>query len=49
MCGVPWSWSCVATVSAQEPLTKAKALYDAAATEEALTVLAPVHEPEAQR
>jgi tetratricopeptide (TPR) repeat protein len=38
-----------ATVSAQEPLTKAKALYDAANYEEALTVLAPVHEPEAQQ
>ena len=40
---------CAATVSAQEPLTKAKALYDAAHYEEALTVLAPVHEPEAQQ
>ena len=40
---------CAATVSAQEPLTKAKALYDAANYEEALTVLAPVHEPEAQQ
>jgi tetratricopeptide (TPR) repeat protein len=40
---------CAATVSAQEPLTKAKALYDAARYEEALTVLAPVHEPEAQQ
>jgi hypothetical protein len=38
-----------ATVFAQEPLTKAKALYDAAKYEEALTVLAPVHEPEAQQ
>jgi TonB family protein len=40
---------CAATVSAQEPLTKAKALYDAANYEEALTVLVPVHEPEAQQ
>ena len=39
---------CTATsLHAQEPLTKAKALYDAANYEEALTVLAPVHEPEA--
>ncbi len=38
-----------ATASAQEPLTKAKALYDAANYEEALTVLEPVHEPEAQQ
>ena len=40
---------CAATVSAQEPLTKAKALYETAKYEEALTVLAPVHEPEAQQ
>jgi TonB family protein len=40
---------CAATLSAQEPLTKAKALYDAANYEEALTVLAPMHEPEAQQ
>jgi tetratricopeptide (TPR) repeat protein len=39
----------VATAAAQEPLTKAKALYDAAAYEEALTLLAPVHAPEAQQ
>jgi tetratricopeptide (TPR) repeat protein len=38
-----------ATASAQEPLTKAKALYDAAAYEEALTLLAPEHVPEAQQ
>jgi tetratricopeptide (TPR) repeat protein len=38
-----------ATASAQEPLTKAKALYDAAAYEEALTVLASVYVPEAQQ
>jgi tetratricopeptide (TPR) repeat protein len=35
--------------SAQEPLTKAKALYDAANYEEALTVLGPVDLPEAQQ
>jgi hypothetical protein len=34
---------------AQEPLTKAKALYDSAAYEEALTVLASVNAPEAQQ
>jgi tetratricopeptide (TPR) repeat protein len=38
-----------ATAFAQEPLTKAKALYDAANYEEALTVLAPVNVPEAQQ
>jgi TonB family protein len=38
-----------ATASAQEPLTKAKALYDAAAYEEALTVLAAESLPEAQQ
>ena len=38
-----------ATAFAQEPLTKAKALYDAAAYEEALTVLASVNVPEAQQ
>jgi TonB family protein len=38
-----------ATASAQEPLTKAKALYDAAAYEEALTLLASVQVPEAQQ
>jgi len=38
-----------APASAQEPLTKAKALYDAANYEEALTVLGPVHEPEARQ
>jgi TonB family protein len=35
--------------AAQEPLTKAKALYDAAAYEDALTVLSPVDMPEAQQ
>jgi TonB family protein len=38
-----------ATASAQEPLTKAKALYDAAAYEEALTLLSSVDIPEAQQ
>ena len=37
------------TAGAQEPLTKAKALYDAAAYEEALTLLGPVQAPEAQQ
>jgi hypothetical protein len=49
LCGVVLLLSAAATVSAQEPLTKAKALYDAANYEEALTLLAPVHEPEAQQ
>jgi tetratricopeptide (TPR) repeat protein len=41
---------CAATTAfAQEPLTKAKALYDAANYEEALTVLARAEEPEAQQ
>jgi hypothetical protein len=39
----------MATLSAQEPLTKAKALYDAANYEDSLTLLAPVQEPEAQQ
>jgi len=39
----------VVSVSAQEPLPKAKALYDAAAYEEALALLAPVDAPEAQQ
>ena len=39
----------VTTAAAQEPLTKAKALYDAAAYEDALTVLAKVDAPEAQQ
>jgi TonB family protein len=41
--------SLVASAAAQEPLTKAKALYDAAAYEDALTVLAQVDLPEAQQ
>ena len=49
LCAVVTAFCTVATVSAQEPLTKAKALYDAANYEDALTLLAPVHEPEAQQ
>jgi tetratricopeptide (TPR) repeat protein len=41
--------SLAVTASAQEPLAKAKALYDAAAYEEALTVLGPAQAPEAQQ
>lgn len=37
------------SAAAQEPLTKAKALYDAAAYEDALTILIPVDAPEAQQ
>jgi TonB family protein len=49
LCAVVVSLCAVATVSAQEPLTKAKALYDAANYEDALTTLATVREPEAQQ
>jgi tetratricopeptide (TPR) repeat protein len=49
LCGLAAVLALAATASAQEPLTKAKALYDAANYEEALTVLEPVHEPEAQQ
>ena len=38
LCAVVVSLCAVATVSAQEPLSKAKALYDAARYEEALTI-----------
>ena len=38
-----------ATAAAQEPLAKAKALYDSAAYEEALTMLVSVNVPEAQQ
>jgi len=48
-CGVAGVLCLAATAGAQEPLTKAKALYDAAAYEEALTLLAPVEAPEAQQ
>jgi|SRR5688572_4963415 len=49
LCGVAALLVTAATAFAQEPLTKAKALYDAANYEEALTVLAPVNVPEAQQ
>jgi TonB-like protein len=49
VCAVVTALCTMATVSAQEPLTKAKALYDAANYEEALILLAPVHDPEAQQ
>jgi TonB family protein len=49
LCAVVVSLCAVATISAQEPLTKAKALYDAANYEDALTTLATVREPEAQQ
>jgi hypothetical protein len=49
LCGVAALLCVTATAFAQEPLTKAKALYDAAAYEEALTVLASVNMPEAQQ
>ncbi|HLG54475.1 MAG TPA: hypothetical protein VI485_04035 [Vicinamibacterales bacterium] len=48
-CGVVGLLSLAVTASAQEPLAKAKALYDAAAYEEALTVLGPSQAPEAQQ
>jgi len=41
---------CLASdAAAQEPLAKAKALYDSAAYEDALTILTPVEAPEAQQ
>jgi hypothetical protein len=49
LCGVVALLCAAATASAQEPLKKAKALYDAANYEEALTVLATVQAPEAQQ
>jgi hypothetical protein len=49
LCGVVALLCVAASASAQEPLTKAKALYDAAAYEEALTLLAQVQLPEAQQ
>jgi hypothetical protein len=49
LCAVVVSLSAATTVSAQGPLTKAKALYETANYEEALTTLATVHEPEAQQ
>jgi tetratricopeptide (TPR) repeat protein len=49
LCGLAALLAVAATAFAQEPLTKAKALYDAANYEEALTVLEPVQAPEAQQ
>jgi TonB family protein len=49
LCGVVALLYAAATASAQELLTKAKALYDAAAYEEALAALASEHVPEAQQ
>lgn len=49
LCALAAALVVAGTASAQEPLTKAKALYDAANYEEALTVLEPVQEPEAQQ
>jgi tetratricopeptide (TPR) repeat protein len=49
LCGLAVLLAVAATAFAQEPLTKAKALYDAANYEEALTVLEPVQAPEAQQ
>jgi TonB family protein len=53
-CGIAFVFGAVlfcaaATASAQEPLTKAKALYDAANYEEALLALGSVQIPEAQQ
>jgi tetratricopeptide (TPR) repeat protein len=47
--GVAGMLCLAATAAAQEPLAKAKALYNAAAYEEALTILAAVQAPEAQQ
>jgi hypothetical protein len=49
LCVLMAAISLAATAAAQEPLAKAKALYDAAAYEEALTLLGPVDLPEAQQ
>jgi tetratricopeptide (TPR) repeat protein len=49
LCGVVALLCAATTAAAQDPLTKAKALYDAANYEEALTLLAPAQEPEAQQ
>jgi tetratricopeptide (TPR) repeat protein len=49
LCGVTAVLFAAVAASAQEPLAKAKALYDAANYEEALGVLAPVQVPEAQQ
>ena len=49
LCGVVALLCAAKTAAAQEPLTKARALYDSAHYEEALTLLAPAQEPEAQQ
>ena len=49
LCGIVVVLFVTATAAAQETLAKAKALYDAAAYEEALTLLAPEQVPEAQQ
>lgn len=49
LCGVVAVFVITATAAAQETLAKAKALYNAAAYEEALTLLQPVNVPEAQQ
>jgi Gram-negative bacterial TonB protein C-terminal len=49
LCGIVAMFFVSATAVAQETLAKAKALYDAAAYEEALTLLAPEQVPEAQQ
>jgi TonB family protein len=49
LCGVVALLCVAGMAAAQEPLTKAKALYDAASYEEALAVLDSVHIPEAEQ
>jgi hypothetical protein len=49
VCGIVAVFFVTTTAAAQETLAKAKALYDAAAYEEALTLLAPEQVPEAQQ
>lgn len=49
LCGIVAVFFVTAPAVAQETLAKAKALYDAAAYEEALTLLAPEQVPEAQQ
>ena len=49
LCGIVAVFFVTTTAAAQETLAKSKALYDAAAYEEALTLLAPEQVPEAQQ
>jgi hypothetical protein len=49
LCGIVALFVVTTSAAAQEPLAKAKALYDSAAYEEALTVLGSVSAPEAQQ